>query len=155
MQVDPPAQGGIPPLPTFLSACVQYKTSPAALRAAVHQYISQPEDLVVVLEALETWVGHWQGAEVIALPTKKNVAKDEHGVSVLKDGWQKDSREAHPPLVDVLSPFHDSFSFLMFCIRYCHSYRPSSTPRSSRYCSTCRHTASSARCSLALSQRFG
>ncbi|KAJ7273087.1 hypothetical protein C8J57DRAFT_1128769 [Mycena rebaudengoi] len=103
MQVDPPAQGGIPPLPTFLSACVQYKTSPAALRAAVHQYISQPEDLVVVLEALETWVGHWQGAEVIALPTKKNVAKDEHGVSVLKDGWQKDSREAHPPLVDVLS----------------------------------------------------
>ncbi|KAJ7168244.1 hypothetical protein C8R43DRAFT_144266 [Mycena crocata] len=104
MDVDAPALGAIPTLPTFLNACVQYQTSAANLRAAIHQNLAQPEDVVAVLEVLDEWVGQWKGAEVIALPPKKSVRKDEHGVTVLKDGWQKDDAHgAYPPLIKVLS----------------------------------------------------
>ncbi|KAJ6546982.1 hypothetical protein B0H19DRAFT_953737 [Mycena capillaripes] len=103
MEVDPSPLGAIPQLPTFLNACVRYQTSPATLRVAMHQYLTQPEDVVAVLEVLDGWVGRWRGAEVIALPPKKSIQKDEHGVVVLKDGWQKDDDSAHPPLLKVLS----------------------------------------------------
>ncbi|KAJ7118777.1 hypothetical protein C8R44DRAFT_853923 [Mycena epipterygia] len=103
MEVDSSALGAIPTLPTFLSACVQYPTSSATLRAAMHQYLKQPEDVVAVLEVLEGWVGRWKTAEVIALPSKKSVGKDEHGVTVLKDGWQKEDGAVYPPLIKVLS----------------------------------------------------
>ncbi|KAJ6582836.1 hypothetical protein B0H10DRAFT_897137 [Mycena sp. CBHHK59/15] len=103
MQVDPLALGSVPQLHTFLGACARYQTSPAMLRVAIHQHLTQPEDVVVVLEALEEWVGQWRGAEVIALPSKKSVAKNEQGVVVLKDGWQKDDGNVHPPLIKVLS----------------------------------------------------
>ncbi|KAJ6488497.1 hypothetical protein C8R47DRAFT_1274615 [Mycena vitilis] len=103
MEVDAPPSGAIPKLPTFLNTCVRYHTSRAALRAALHQHLKQPEDVVAVLEVLDGWVGRWKGAEVIALPSKKSVRKDEHGVFVLQDGWQKDEGAAQPPLVKVLS----------------------------------------------------
>jgi hypothetical protein len=101
MEVDPPPLGAIPKLSTFLNACVRYQTSPATLRAAMHQYLKQPEDVVAVLEVLDGWLGRSKGAEVIALPPKKSVHKDEHGIVVLKDGWQKDDDAAHPPLIKV------------------------------------------------------
>ncbi|KAF8191434.1 hypothetical protein K438DRAFT_1830503 [Mycena galopus ATCC 62051] len=108
MEVDPSPLGIIPTLSSFLNACVRYQTSPAALRTAIHQHLKQPEDVVAVLEVLDHWVGQWRGAEVIALPSKKNVQKDADGVVVLKDGWQKDeggsgAGAAHPPLIKVLS----------------------------------------------------
>lgn len=101
MEVDSSALGAIPTLPTFLSACVRYPTSSATLRAALHQYLKQPEDVVAVLEVLEGWVGRWKTAEVIALPSKKSLGKDDHGVTVLKDGWQKEDGAVYPPLIKV------------------------------------------------------
>ncbi|KAJ7491244.1 hypothetical protein FB451DRAFT_1514944 [Mycena latifolia] len=103
MEVDPPALGAVPKLPTFLNACVRHRTSPATLRAAMHQHLTQPEDVVAVLEVLDGWMMGWKGAEVIALPSKKSVLKNEHGVTVLKDGWQKSDAGAHPPLGKVLA----------------------------------------------------
>ncbi|KAJ6606417.1 hypothetical protein DFH09DRAFT_8080 [Mycena vulgaris] len=103
MEVDPPALGAVPKLSTFLNACVRYQTSPATLRAAMYQHLTQPEDVVAVLEVLDGWMVSWKGAEVIALPSKRNLVKDEHGVTVLKDGWQKGGSVAHPPLNQVLA----------------------------------------------------
>ncbi|KAJ7090344.1 hypothetical protein B0H15DRAFT_930478 [Mycena belliarum] len=101
MDVDPPALGAVPKLPAFLNACVLYQTAPSMLRAAIHQHLTQPEDLVAVLEVLDKWMLAWRGAEVIALPSKKSVVKNEHGIIVLKDGWQKKD-DALPPLINVL-----------------------------------------------------
>ncbi|KAJ7349092.1 hypothetical protein DFH08DRAFT_697617 [Mycena albidolilacea] len=99
--------GTIPSLPSFLSACVRYSTSPAALRAALHQHLPQPEDVLAVLSALDDWVSRARGAEVISLPPKKSVHKDADGVLVLKDGWRKDESSSAdagaPPLIKVLS----------------------------------------------------
>ncbi|KAF7353680.1 hypothetical protein MVEN_01052900 [Mycena venus] len=104
MEVDPSPLGAIPTLPSFLAACVRYQTSPAALRAAIHQHLTQPEDVVAVLEVLDGWVGRWKGAEVITLPPKKILRKNEDGVVVLKEGWQKaDDGAEYPPLLQVLS----------------------------------------------------
>ncbi|KAF7359249.1 hypothetical protein MSAN_01267200 [Mycena sanguinolenta] len=104
MEVDSSPLGAIPTLSSFLSACVRYPTSPAALRAAIHQHLKQPEDVVAVLEILDDWVRRSRGAEIISLPSKKSVRKNEDGVVVLKDGWQKDDSDvAHPPLIKVLS----------------------------------------------------
>ncbi|KAJ7722274.1 hypothetical protein DFH07DRAFT_857014 [Mycena maculata] len=102
MEVDPPALGAIPKLPAFLDACVRYQTSPPSLRAAMHQHLPQPEDVVAVLEVSEGWVGAWKSAEVIALPPKKSVVQNEHGVTVLKDGWRHGGAGT-PPLIKVLS----------------------------------------------------
>ncbi|KAK7035764.1 hypothetical protein R3P38DRAFT_2908933 [Favolaschia claudopus] len=104
MQVDASPLGTIPTLSAFLNACVRYPTSPPNLRTAVHQYLSQPEDLVAVLEILDNWLGRWKGAEVIALPPTKSTGKNEDGIVVLKEGWQKEEHSAaHPPLIKVLS----------------------------------------------------
>ncbi|KAJ7221708.1 hypothetical protein GGX14DRAFT_670888 [Mycena pura] len=105
MDVDalPPPLGTIPELPTFLNACVRYRTSPTALRVAIHQHLVQSEDVLAVLEVLDSWLSHWKGAEIIALPSKKSIYKDAHGVPVLKDGWQKTQDDgANPPLIKVL-----------------------------------------------------
>ncbi|KAJ7771604.1 hypothetical protein B0H16DRAFT_1364249 [Mycena metata] len=102
MDLDPPTLGAIPKLPTFLNACVRYQTAPAAMRAAMHQYLTQPEDVVAVLEVLDGWVARWKIAQVVTLPPKTSLRKDDHGVVVLKDGWQKDPTE-YPPLMKVLS----------------------------------------------------
>ncbi|KAJ7243378.1 hypothetical protein B0H12DRAFT_1236417 [Mycena haematopus] len=104
MEVDSSPLGVIPTLSSFLNACVRYPTSPAALRAAIHQHLKQPEDMVAVLEILDDWIRRWRGAEIIALPPKKSVRKNEDGIVVLNDGWQKDDSDvAHPPLIQVLS----------------------------------------------------
>ncbi|KAJ7043095.1 hypothetical protein C8F04DRAFT_1073671 [Mycena alexandri] len=102
MDLDPPTLGAILKLPTFLNACVRYQTAPATLRAAMHQYLTQPEDVVAVLEVLDGWVGRWKVGQVVALPPKASLRKNEHGVAVLKEGWQKDPTE-YPPLIKVLS----------------------------------------------------
>ncbi|KAJ7460953.1 hypothetical protein B0H11DRAFT_2315486 [Mycena galericulata] len=103
MEVDPPALGAVPKLPTFLDACVRYNTSPAMLRAAMQQHMHQAEDVLAVLEVLDEWVGACKNAEVIALPMKKSLGKNEHGVTVLMDGWRKEGAGAQPPLIKVVS----------------------------------------------------
>lgn len=50
------SEGYIPPLATYLSACVSYQFSFAAMRLAIRKYLSDAQDLVVILEILESWV---------------------------------------------------------------------------------------------------
>ncbi|KAJ7702224.1 hypothetical protein B0H17DRAFT_1327195 [Mycena rosella] len=95
----------VPALPAFLSACVRYPGAPAARRSALHTHLGQAEDAVAVLEVLDAWLARLRGAEVLALPPKRSVGKDAHGVCVLKAGWRKDelgAADACPPLGQVL-----------------------------------------------------
>ncbi|KAJ7184344.1 hypothetical protein C8R46DRAFT_938212 [Mycena filopes] len=103
MDVDPLPLGTVSKLTTFLNGCVRYQTAPSTLRAAMHHYFTQPEDVVVVLEVLDAWVGRWKDAEVIVLPSKNSVNENEHGVIVLKEGWQNETETEYPPLMKVLS----------------------------------------------------
>ncbi|KAH7887398.1 hypothetical protein F5I97DRAFT_1941864 [Phlebopus sp. FC_14] len=46
----------IPPLGTYLSACVSYQFTPSAMRLAIRKHLSDAQDLVSILEVLETWI---------------------------------------------------------------------------------------------------
>ncbi|KAJ7632117.1 hypothetical protein FB45DRAFT_1057259 [Roridomyces roridus] len=103
MEVDSLALGAVPTLPVFLTACVGYNYSPNGLRAAIRQHLRQPEDVLEVLQVLDDWVEAWRSTEMIVFPGKKSTKQDEHGVTVLLDGWNQEKSLAHPPLDKVLS----------------------------------------------------
>ncbi|CAK5279326.1 unnamed protein product [Mycena citricolor] len=95
MQVD----SATPSLSAFLRSCVTYRCSPAALRTALNRHLKQPDDVVLLLETLDGWLGSRKGAEVVALPSRKSVRKNEDGVSVLQQG----AKDLELPLPKILS----------------------------------------------------
>ncbi|KAF7294700.1 hypothetical protein MIND_01007200 [Mycena indigotica] len=102
MEVD--LLGTAPSLPVFLDSCVRYRTSPTALRIALHEYLTQAEEVLPVLEILDKWVVHWKTAQVVVMPSKKSIHKDTFGASVLVDEWRHEREDpGHPPLLKVLS----------------------------------------------------
>lgn len=98
MEVDsPPSQSQsdlIPSLPVFLSSCVSYATSPAPLRLALHQHLSDVEDIIPVLEVLNGWVTEWNAFSLKLVPTM--VVKNPKGVTIAKP--QRLSKAGTPPL---------------------------------------------------------
>ncbi|KAF9236212.1 hypothetical protein BU15DRAFT_50422 [Melanogaster broomeanus] len=50
------SEGYVPPLWTYLSACVWYPFSPLAMRLATRKHLSDARDLVVILDLVETWI---------------------------------------------------------------------------------------------------
>lgn len=55
MDVDA-SEGYVPPIWTYLFACVSYPFSAAPLRLAIRKHLPDAQDLVVVLEILENWI---------------------------------------------------------------------------------------------------
>lgn len=96
MQVDSTASD-LPALPHFLSACICYSTSPAALRMAICQHMRQAEDVLCVVQVLDDWITKWGQTPVKLLPNKKEVSMNEHGVPVVKQK-EKSERKDLPPL---------------------------------------------------------
>ncbi|KAG7447648.1 uncharacterized protein BT62DRAFT_1075023 [Guyanagaster necrorhizus] len=84
MQVDgiTPLNADTPSLPQFLSSCVQYPCSPAALRLAIWRCLPEAEDLVCLLDVLDGWLAQWAGRDVRLMPSKKVIEKNEKGVLV-------------------------------------------------------------------------
>lgn len=50
------SEGYIPPLWSYLFACVSYPFTAAPLRLAIRKYLPDAQDLVVILEILENWI---------------------------------------------------------------------------------------------------
>jgi hypothetical protein len=67
MQVDADTDTQPPTLPHFLSACVKYAMSPAALRLALHDHLREGEDIVCILEVIESWLS--EHAASLSTPT--------------------------------------------------------------------------------------
>lgn len=99
MQVDS-TLSNIPSLPTFLSLCISYTTSPATLRLAIRKYLPDAEDIFCVLEILDGWIEKWSSVTLKLLPT--DVSKNSRGVTVAKLHQAK--RTVGPPLDDVSFP---------------------------------------------------
>jgi len=93
MQIDS-APSDLPSLPSFLSPCVSYATSPAPLRLAIRQHLSDAEDLTCVLEILSAWVAQSHSLTIELLPT--DVVKNAGGVMVAQPRATK--RPDGPPL---------------------------------------------------------
>ena len=55
MDVDT-SEGYVPPLWTYLSACVSYPFSAAPMRLAIRKHLPDAQDLIPVLEVLESWL---------------------------------------------------------------------------------------------------
>ncbi|KAF8138842.1 hypothetical protein EV363DRAFT_1154246 [Boletus edulis] len=55
MDVDA-SEGYVPPLWSYLFACVSYPFSAAPMRLAIRKYLSDAQDLVMILEILENWI---------------------------------------------------------------------------------------------------
>ncbi|PBK93853.1 hypothetical protein ARMGADRAFT_1062677 [Armillaria gallica] len=101
MQVDgvTPLNADIPSLPQFLSSCVQYSCSPAALRLAIRRCLPEAEDLVCLLDVLEGWLAQWAGRDFRLMPSKKVVEKNEKGVLVADTVVQEKGADL-PPMND-------------------------------------------------------
>lgn len=82
MQVDSEASSNIPSLPTFLSSCVLYNTSPAALRVAIRKHLSDVDDIICLLEVLDDWIAGWNTITLKLLPA--GVVKNQKGIFVPK-----------------------------------------------------------------------
>lgn len=50
------SEGYVPPLWSYLFACVSYPFSAAPMRLAIRKYLPDAQDLVMVLEILENWI---------------------------------------------------------------------------------------------------
>lgn len=55
MDVDA-SEGYVPPLWSYLFACVSYPFSAALLRLAIRKYLADAQDLVMILEIVENWI---------------------------------------------------------------------------------------------------
>ncbi|KAK0461635.1 uncharacterized protein EV420DRAFT_1639932 [Desarmillaria tabescens] len=104
MQVDgvTPLNADIPSLPQFLSLCVQYSCSPAALRLAIRRCLPEAEDLVCLLDVLEGWLAQWSGRDVRLMPSKKVVEKNDKGILVA-DAVVHEKGADLPPMNDIVS----------------------------------------------------
>ncbi|PBK67026.1 hypothetical protein ARMSODRAFT_1020992 [Armillaria solidipes] len=104
VQVDgvTPLNADIPSLPQFLSSCVQYSCSPAALRLAIRRCLPEAEDLVCLLDVLEGWLAQWAGRDFRLLPSKKVVEKNEKGVLVADTVVHEKGADL-PPMNDIVS----------------------------------------------------
>lgn len=107
MQIDT-----VPSVSDFLSACVQYPTSPAPLRMAIRRCLPDVADTVRVLEVISQWLGQWAGREVPLLPGQSAVKKNEKGVLVVDVQKGKASRDL-PSVDEVCLPFSLTCCFLM------------------------------------------
>jgi hypothetical protein len=118
----------IPALPSFLSSCVTYATSPAALRLAIHEHLPEGEGIVCVLEVIEDWISRLVSSGDALLPTKK--------ASMHTDG-----SKALPPLTKVNTQFPILTLILkvfLLISRYSLSYKHYSTRPCSVYYNTSR-----------------
>jgi hypothetical protein len=98
MQIDVLAtQEGVLPLTEYLSLCVPYSCSPPALRLAFRKGLPQADDIVCVLEVLESWIVAWT--------TKDTSLMDTPSEPKLINGTES----TLPPLDKVSVDFHTQF----------------------------------------------
>lgn len=98
MQVDAP-EGDMPSLFSVLASVVRCPASPA-LRTAIHQRLSDAEDIVCVLEVVDNWLAAWGSKDVSLLPSR--ASKNARGVF---EPVAQPSEIDIPPLDKVSDPF--------------------------------------------------
>ncbi|KAG9317778.1 hypothetical protein JVU11DRAFT_1998 [Chiua virens] len=82
MDVDT-SEGYVPPLWTYLLACVSYPFSAAPMRLAIRKHLPDAQDLVPILEILESWIQGGTEHEMEAL--LKSLANDTTMPSSMAD----------------------------------------------------------------------
>ncbi len=97
----------MPTLREYFSLFLRYKISPIPLRAALRLYMSDVDDVVCLLEMLDTWMGQWAGRDLRLLPSNKMMKKNEYGVLMVK-----------PDSSDVDIPTMMQVSFGSFVFRF-------------------------------------
>ncbi|KAJ3884999.1 hypothetical protein GG344DRAFT_59887 [Lentinula edodes] len=108
MQIDsvPNMDDDCPTLQAFLSLVLRYSYSPNPLRAAFRRYLSDVDDVICLLEVLNSWIGQWAGRDTRLLPSNKVVKQNELGV--LSSFW--------PPLGFVLISLLPQITFFLQCL---------------------------------------
>ena len=108
MDVDTPSSSGdaVPTLPVFLEQVANYPTSRGPFVLAFRTYMKEAEDLMAVLQLLNTWLVRRSKMDERLLPTKKDLRKTEQGVWVVvgRKG-DKDKKEDIPSLEKVTSTY--------------------------------------------------
>ncbi|KAG6861980.1 hypothetical protein C0995_009164 [Termitomyces sp. Mi166 len=97
----------VPSLPSFLSLCVSYTTTPPALRSAIRRSLKDVEDIYVILRVLENWTKQWSNRDSKLMPSKKDIVKNPHGICIMKEKEKEGTRDLpslsnHPPAHAVL-----------------------------------------------------
>ncbi|KAJ3806808.1 hypothetical protein F5876DRAFT_80319 [Lentinula aff. lateritia] len=102
MQIDsvPSMDNDCPTLQTFLSLVLRYSCSPNPLRAAFRRYLSDVDDVICLLEVLDSWIGQWAGRDTHLLPSNKMVKKNELGVYITTLG-DKDTPTDIPSMLQI------------------------------------------------------
>ena len=108
MNVDSPPSSGdaVPALPVYLERVANYPTSRGPLVVAFRTYMKEAEDLMAVLQLLNTWLVRRSKMDERLLPTKKDLRKTEQGVWVVVGRKSdKDKKEDIPSLEKVNSTY--------------------------------------------------
>ncbi|KAJ3908026.1 hypothetical protein F5879DRAFT_794504 [Lentinula edodes] len=102
MQIDsvPGMDNECPTLQAFLSLVLRYSCSPNPLRAAFRRYLSDVDDVICLLEVLDSWIGQWAGRDTRLLPSNKMVKKNELGVYIMTSE-SKDSSTDIPSMLQI------------------------------------------------------
>ncbi|KAG7097458.1 hypothetical protein E1B28_004802 [Marasmius oreades] len=109
MQLDPvapitPLQDDIPSLQDYMALCLRYKLSEAPFRFALKRYMKDVDDVVCLLDVLDSWIGLWTSKELQLMPSKKLLEKNEFGIVTVK-GRDKENTKGDtgvPALSEVL-----------------------------------------------------
>lgn len=106
MQVDSTNLNQLPTLRDFLATLLLYRqfTAPQLI-LAFRQHLRSAESITLVAQVLDEWIKVVQGQEMKLLPSKKDVAKNEFGALVVKEGTGKPKtnlpsmKQVIPPLI--------------------------------------------------------
>lgn len=110
MDVDSPPSSGdaVPALPIFLHHVANYPTSRGPLVIAFRTYIKEAEDLMAVLEVLNTWLVRRTKMDERLLPSKKDLRKTEQGVWVVVGRKSDKKKKEDIPSLEKVNISHTS-----------------------------------------------
>jgi hypothetical protein len=106
----------IPPLSTILAACIDYPTSPAALRVAFRQHLRDAEDVIAIMGVLENWITAWHEQPSQLGPVTGDVRKNEQGIFVVQTLSSSTPETPDIDKVSIISNRKHTFE-LTHCVR--------------------------------------
>lgn len=106
MQVDSASLDQVPSLSVYLASMLKYNQfTSSQLIIALRHHLRSAEAVTLVTQLLNTWLKKVQSQEVKLMPSKHDVAKNEHGVFVAKKDMTRSKLVQDLPSTTQVSDF--------------------------------------------------
>lgn len=106
MQVDSASSDQVPSLSVYLASMLKYNQfTSSQLIISLRHHLRSAEAVTLVTQLLNTWLKKVQSQEVKLMPSKHDVAKNEHGVFVVKKDMTRSKLVQDLPSTTQVSDF--------------------------------------------------